>query len=180
MELYERALKIAISAHAGQLRKHDNTPYVSHPIMVARLLEQAGFGEVVVVAGLVHDVLEDTSVTEMELRNLLGDQVVDMVIAVSEAKELPWEDRKTAYVTQVLQAGESVWALSVADKIHNARDFVQFHGDVGPDAWKVFNRGKSKKLWFENLLYTELQKVWDHALLEEYAKAINALEQLAD
>jgi guanosine-3',5'-bis(diphosphate) 3'-pyrophosphohydrolase len=180
MELYEKALKTAIDAHAGQVRKHDHSPYVAHPIMVARMLEKAGFPEVVVAAALTHDVLEDTSVTEEDLRNKLGNQVVDIVVAVSEEKALPWEERKAAYVKQVVEANESVWAVSVADKIHNAADFIQFHAAAGPDAWKVFNRGKDKKIWFENLLYAELKNVWTHPLMDEYARLIIELEQLAD
>lgn len=180
MSVYEDALKIAVNAHAGQTRKHDGSAYISHPIMVARLLEQAGFEEVVVAAGLVHDVLEDTPVTEAELRAALGDVVVNIVTAVSEDKTVQWEDRKEQYVHAVVAGGELVWAVSVADKIHNARDFIQFHATAGADAWKVFNRGKEKKIWFEQLLYTELKKVWQHPLLDEYATCISMLETLTD
>ena len=104
MELYEQALKVAVAAHAGQVRKHDDTPYVTHPIMVARMLEYAGFSESIVAAALAHDVLEDTEVAEAQLRTQLGDEVVDIVVAVSEDKVLPWEERKAAYVKQVVEA----------------------------------------------------------------------------
>jgi guanosine-3',5'-bis(diphosphate) 3'-pyrophosphohydrolase len=180
MNLYETALKVAVKAHAGQVRKHDSIPYVYHPIMVARFVEQAGFHERVVAAALVHDVLEDTDVTEAELRQQLGDNVVNIVTAVSEDKGLPWEERKEQYVKSVVAGGEDVWAVSVADKIHNAQDLVQFHQAVGRDAWNVFNHGKEKKIWFEKLLYTELEKVWKHQLLDIYATKIIELEALLD
>jgi len=180
MNLYEKALKLAIQAHDGQKRKHDGSAYVAHPIMVSRLAEQAGFGETVVAAALVHDVLEDTSMTEAELKSALGDSVVNIVTAVSEDTALPWEERKEAYVRSVVAGGESVWAVSVSDKIHNADDLVEFHHAKGPDAWKVFNRGKDKKIWFERLLHSELRKVWQHPLLDTYEEKIKALEALAD
>jgi (p)ppGpp synthase/HD superfamily hydrolase len=180
MNLYETALKLAIKAHAGQKRKHDGSAYVAHPIMVARLVEQAGFSEIVIAAALVHDVLEDTAVTEIELRNQLGHEVVDIVTAVSENTNLPWEERKEAYVSNVVASKEAVFAVSVADKIHNAGDLIEFHKAVGPDAWKVFNRGKDKKIWFEKLLYTQLKKIWQHPLLDTYAVKISELEALAD
>lgn len=180
MDLYEQALKIATQAHSGQLRKHDGSPYISHPVMVARIIEHVGFDEVVVAAGLVHDVLEDTPVDEVTLRSALGDGVVDIVTAVSEDTSLPWEDRKERYVQCVVAAGPSVWAVSVADKIHNARDFIAYHALVGKDAWQVFNRGKAKKLWFENLLHSELSKVWNHPLLLEYGQCIKELEGLSE
>jgi guanosine-3',5'-bis(diphosphate) 3'-pyrophosphohydrolase len=180
MDLYQRALKIAIEAHKGQIRKHDGSAYVAHPIMVARILERAGFSEVVVAAGLTHDVLEDTLITESELRVLLGDAVVDIVAAVSEDQTLAWEERKEKYVSTVVTGGESVWAVSVADKIHNAQDFIAFHAMAGPSCWSVFNRDKEKKIWFEKLVHTELSKVWKHPLLDTYATLITTLESLAD
>ncbi len=180
MNLYETALKIAIKAHDGQKRKHDRSAYVTHPIMVARIVEQAGFGEIVVAAALVHDVLEDTTMTEAELRQQLGDDMVNIVSAVSEDATLPWEERKEAYVRSVVTAGESVWAVSVADKIHNAGDLISFHASAGPAVWKVFNRGKDKKIWFEKLLFTELKKVWHHPLLDTYESRIVAMEALQD
>jgi guanosine-3',5'-bis(diphosphate) 3'-pyrophosphohydrolase len=180
MDLYQRALKIAIEAHKGQIRKHDGSAYVAHPIMVARILERAGLNETVVAAGLTHDILEDTAITESELRVLLGDAVVDIVAAVSEDQSLPWEERKEAYVRSVVAGGESVWAVSVADKIHNAQDFAIFHAMAGPSCWSVFNRDKEKKIWFEKLVHAELSTVWQHPLLDTYGDLINTLESLAD
>ncbi|MEY3784101.1 MAG: hypothetical protein RLZZ230_423 [Candidatus Parcubacteria bacterium] len=178
MELYETALTIATQAHKEQVRKNDDSPYVIHPIMVARILEQSGFDETVQAAGLVHDVLEDTTVTEAELRAQLGDAVVDIVTAVSEDKALVWEERKQKYVEAVVAGGESVWAVSVADKIHNARSLISFHEAVGPSAWQIFNRGKEQKVQFERLVLKSLQSIWVHPLLEIYAQLIIELEQL--
>ena len=53
------ALKVAAVAHATQVRKGTALPYIAHPVHVARLLERAGLPEHVVVAGILHDVLED-------------------------------------------------------------------------------------------------------------------------
>jgi len=180
MDLYQKALKLAIRAHDGQKRKHDGSAYVSHPIMVGKILERAGFSEAVVSAGLVHDVLEDTKVSEDELRTELGDEIADIVVAVSEDKMLSWEERKEKYVASVVAGGESAWAVSVADKIHNAYEFISFYRESGASAWSVFNRGKDKKLWFEHLVHGELSKVWQHPLLDEYADHIKILETLED
>lgn len=180
MNLYEKALKIAIDAHEGQKRKHDGSAYIAHPIMVSRIIEAAGFPEASVVAGLVHDVLEDTIVPESILRSTLGDVVVDIVLAVSEDKALEWEERKEAYVKQVLWSDESVWIVSLADKIHNADDFIDFYSTDGAHAWTVFNRGKDKKIWFEEFLHAELSKVWQHPLLDVYAARIATLKTLAE
>lgn len=178
MELYERALTIAEKAHKDQVRKHDGSPYIVHPRAVAEILQIHGFSEAVVAAGLVHDVLEDSEVTEAELRAELGDAVVDIVTAVSEDKQLQWEERKQQYVEEVVASGEAVWAVSVADKIHNAKDLTAHYQVVGPALWQQFNRGKEKKLWFERLLLSELKKVWRHPLLDEYERLVEEMEGL--
>ncbi|MES2749659.1 MAG: HD domain-containing protein [Patescibacteria group bacterium] len=172
----ESALRLAMSAHALQTRKTDNSPYVIHPIMVAQLLTAYDVSEDVIVAALLHDVLEDTKVTAAEVKAEGGETVLHIVEAVSENKNLPWEERKEAYVHTVVAGGESVWLVSVADKIHNAESLLDHIAVAGDEAWSVFNRGKESKLWFENRLYTELTKVWQHPLLDRYGSIIKALE----
>lgn len=178
MDLVERAKEIATKAHEGQVRKTDGSPYINHPVAVAALVKAHGYPEVVIAAALVHDVIEDTNMTETRLREELGDKVVDIVTAVSENKNLEWEDRKEQYVESVVSAGESVWAVSIADKIHNAESIIEYHKEVGHAIWDMFNRGKEKKLWFENLLLTKLRKSWNHPLLDEYERLIKQMELL--
>lgn len=180
MTLYQTALTLAVSAHAGQVRKHNNSPYVVHPIMVARIVEAAGFNESVVAAALLHDVLEDTTVTAETIEREVGTDVLEMVQALSEEKSLSWRERKANYIQAVVAAGEAVWAISVADKIHNAESLIAFHAEVGSVAWQVFNKGKADKVWFESTLLTALQTVWQHPLLDHYARLVAQLETLED
>ena len=86
MELVDKARAIAEEAHQNQVRKTDGTPYIHHPLAVAEILKENNFPEEVVAAGLVHDVLEDTDISESKLREELGDEVVDIVLSVSEEK----------------------------------------------------------------------------------------------
>ena len=59
--IIKKAKEIAFKAHNGQRRKTENTPYISHPLAVAKILEKNGFSDEVVAAGLVHDVIEDSN-----------------------------------------------------------------------------------------------------------------------
>lgn len=63
------AYKVAAVAHARQVRKGTSLPYLAHPVHVARLLERAGLDEHVVVAGILHDVIEDLEPTDAATRN---------------------------------------------------------------------------------------------------------------
>lgn len=180
MTLTEKALRLAVTAHKEQLRKTDGSPYVAHPIMVGMLLKEYGFSEVVVAAGFTHDVLEDTSVTRAELVEALGEEVARIVDGVSEEMSLEWEVRKEQYVCGVAKADESIKAVSIADKIHNAESVISDYEIKGKDVWQPFNRGKDKKIWFEELLYTEVKKTWEHPLLERYGTVIDRLKELEE
>ncbi len=178
MNIVEQATLVAVAAHKDQVRKSDGTPYIVHPLMVARMLDRAGFSDAVVAAGIVHDVLEDTPVTAAELRQKLGDEVVNIVMAVSEDKELDWETRKQKYIEQVVMASDAAKAVSVADKIHNAESLVDAHAVQGSVVWTTFNRPREQKLQFERLMLESLQAVWQHPLLDRYAALVVTLETL--
>ncbi len=172
----EAALRLAYTAHGAQVRKTDNSPYIIHPIMVSHLLTQHSVSEEVIVAALLHDVLEDTTVSPDAIIAVGGEVVLAIVEAVTEDKSLPYEDRKSAYINQVVAGGEAVWLVSVADKIHNAQSLLDYIEQVGDTAWNVFNRGKADKLGFERKLHTALSAVWQHPLLDRYGQLIQTLE----
>jgi hypothetical protein len=134
--LIEAADRFAERSHLGHLRKGTERPYVEHPREVARLLAEAGAGEDVVVAGLLHDTVEDTGVTVAELRDAFGPRVAGLVAAVSEDKSRSWEERKRHTVAKLASAPEEVLLLTAADKLANARAI----GADGDGVWARFNR----------------------------------------
>ncbi len=176
--LVQKALAIATAAHEGQVRKTDKTPYINHPIAVARMLAGQGFGEIIVAAALAHDVVEDTDVSEETLRSELGDEVTDIVKAVSEDKELPWEARKEAYAESVRRGSDAVKAVSIADKIHNAQSIIASHKTMGNSIWESFNRDKETKLRNEEHMLAVFKKSWQHPLINEYESAISQMRML--
>jgi len=179
MDLIAKAEKIMREAHAGQTRKQNDTPYITHPQAVAKKLAAAKFSEIVQAAALVHDVLEDTDYPAEKLKTELGDEVYKMVQALSENKSLVWEERKLKYLESIKNSSEKVKAISLADKIHNLEDLIAGHVELGPAIWELFNRGKDKKIWFENQMLAMFQKTWAHPMIAEYAKLIKQAEQLA-
>ncbi len=174
----EMAALVAHTAHAKQTRKDDTTPYFIHPCMVAFKLMSYGFSDQVIAAGLVHDVLEDTDFTKEELEVLVGKPVVEIVLAVSEDKSLPWEERKALYIERVAAASDQVKAVSIADKIHNLESLFSAYQIHGEDVWKFFNRGRELKCWFEQTLCAEVKKTWKHPILDEYTILVERLNAL--
>ncbi|HEX8947034.1 MAG TPA: HD domain-containing protein [Candidatus Paceibacterota bacterium] len=176
--LVEKALVLALKAHEGQTRKEASTPYIVHPVRVAILLARYGFDDVIVAAGLVHDVVEDTSVSLEDVRRELGEEVAALVAPVTHDESLPWEERKKAYIESVHAASEGAKAVSVADKIANAESLLAAHAREGSAVWRHFNAGKEKKLWFEESMLTMLQESWQHPLVGAYAQAVQEMKAL--
>lgn len=178
MNLIEKAARIAVIAHDKQTRKSDGSPYIVHPFMTALKLLQNNFSDIIISAALVHDVLEDTDFSEKKLRETLGDEVLQIVKAVSEDKALPWEERKKQYIETVRNAPKGTKAVSIADKIHNLESLMAAHTDQGPEIWNKFNRGKEQKLWFEKEVLKMFKATWQHTLVDEYEALLNKVENL--
>jgi (p)ppGpp synthase/HD superfamily hydrolase len=178
MTLLEKALRMAAAAHEGQYRKDGHVPYITHPVMCAFILSKHAFAEEVVAAALVHDVLEDTTVTEEQMRKELGDTVTNLVLLVTYDPSLSWEEQRSAYIEKLRNAPADAKAISVADKIHNAQSLLDAHAKQGSLIWAQFNRPKEKKLWFEGEMLKMLQETWQHPLVDEYAALYEQMKGL--
>ena len=146
--------------------------------MVALKLAPYGFPEYVIAAALTHDVLEDTCFPEEKLRAELGEDVLEIVKAVTADDSLPWEEKKRKYIESVRRGPEGAKMVAVADKIHNIESLLMAYIEQGPELWKKFSRGKEQKLWFENEVLKMLRETWRHPLVEEYASLLEKEKQL--
>src|SRR5438477_6239669 len=121
-ERLDRALIVAARAHRDQRRKGSDVPYVQHPAHVAILLLKCGLPEDVAIAGVLHDVVEDTDVSLDAIRAEFGDAVASLVDAVTEKKlegaaPRPWRVRKEEQLAKIATASFEVAALKAADAL---------------------------------------------------------------
>lgn len=143
----DKALAFATEAHEGQVRKSTGEPYIGHPVAVAEVLEAFGADEDVVIAGLLHDVVEDTPYTLHDISVRFGPKVAWIVDYVTEQdKALGWEERKAAYLRRLADGPREARMVCLADKAVNMQDTVDLLVEEGPSAWKVFKRGREVKL----------------------------------
>jgi (p)ppGpp synthase/HD superfamily hydrolase len=119
--LVRRAYAFAEAAHRGQRRK-DGRAFIAHPVCVARLLQARGYDDEVLAAALLHDVVEDTSVTLGDLRERFGARVAELVAWVTENPALPTGERKRAYRETVRRSPHAARAICAADKVCNLAD----------------------------------------------------------
>jgi (p)ppGpp synthase/HD superfamily hydrolase len=176
--LIEKALMLALEAHGDQKRKEAPVPYIVHPVEVALIVAQHGFSDSVIAAALVHDVVEDTPKTLEDVKKELGEEVAALVAPVTHDDSLSWEDKKRAYIETVRSTSDEAKAISVADKIANAKSLLAAGKEQGTEIWKHFNRGRDKKIWFEKAMLDMLRETWQHPLVDEYAALVTEMERL--
>jgi guanosine-3',5'-bis(diphosphate) 3'-pyrophosphohydrolase len=126
IDLVKRAHKIAEKAHSGQFRK-SGEPYISHPLSVALILAELKLDYLCIVAAILHDCIEDTSVTKNDVMNQFGEQVAHIVEGVSKLTNLEFTSstQKQAQNFQKLILAMSkdmrVMIIKLADRLHNMR-----------------------------------------------------------
>jgi (p)ppGpp synthase/HD superfamily hydrolase len=121
-----RAAVFAARAHAGQVRKGEAAePYVNHVLEVAEILASHGAPKLAIMAGLLHDTVEDTEVTPAELTATFGEEVAAVVAEATDDKALPKETRKALQVAQAPKKSDAAKQLKLADKISNLRAMMQ-------------------------------------------------------
>jgi (p)ppGpp synthase/HD superfamily hydrolase len=117
------AYAFAADTHSEQRQESDGSPYIEHPVAVARLLQRAGFGVDVVSAGLLHDTIESSDLTSDELDRRFGGRVSALVSAMTEpARPGDFRARKRAHREQIRAAGSDAAAIFAADKIANVQN----------------------------------------------------------
>ncbi len=130
-ERINRAVEMAKKAHAGQFRK-TGEPYIIHPLAVKKILEEWGMDEDTVIAGILHDTVEDTSLTLNDIKNEFGESVaflVDGVTKLSSARNgmrdidtyLP--ETRDNFLRLMIALGDDIRVLIIklADRLHNLR-----------------------------------------------------------
>lgn len=171
-KLVELAARLAMRAHSGQMRKFDAAPYTIHPFMVALKLRKYNFPEEVIAAALAHDILEDTKIREVYLRRMLGDEVADIVNAVTYDHKLPWRLMKERYLDAIRSGPPGAKAVAVADKIHNLESILAAYSKYGSAIWEKFDGGREARLWFDGQVLAALKENWRHPLISEYERLL--------
>ncbi len=148
---YRRALRLAKKKHKGQFRM-GGAPYITHPMAVANMLENQGYGEDYLIAALFHDLLEDTNATEKKIRRIGGERVLEAVKRLTKENGYDMAD----YIARIKE-DPIAFAVKGADRLHNLRCAV-----VAPEAFRR--------------RYIDESRQWYVEFSDEIIDAANALE----
>ena len=180
-DIYADAVTYAAKAHAGQVRKGTDIPYISHPIAVSALVIESGGSENQATAALLHDVLEDCGAHHAsEISNRFGPDVLRIVEGLTDSvpnqngEKPEWRPRKEAYLAHLAEAPLDVVLVSACDKVHNATAIADDYASIGDAVFDRFSEPREKTIWY----YRELGRVLstrlgaDHRLVAKFDAAV--------
>ena len=126
MELIEKAYRLAEKAHGTQKRL-SGEPYIIHPLNVAAILAELGMDSESIAAGLLHDVVEDTSVDLQQIKKMFGEEIANLIDGVTKLGRIPYssrEEQQAENIRKMLIAMSEdirVIIIKLADRLHNMR-----------------------------------------------------------
>lgn len=176
LNLIIKTLDFAADKHKNQKRKGvDGTPYINHPIKVAKLLIENGkVADLnIILAALLHDTVEDTETTETELIDNFGKEITAYVMEMTDDKSLEKSIRKELQIKNAPHKSKGAKLIKICDKICNITDVID-----NPPHWWDKSRRYAYLDWAEKVVnalgevHTELQKIF-YEKLEEGRKLFN-------
>lgn len=125
----ENAFDVANKAHQGQFRA-SGRPYITHPTIVADILIDMGLDVSTICAALLHDTVEDTYVTDADLRKKFGDEIADLVAGVTKLDKIQFHNKEEEQAENMrkmffaMAKDIRVMLIKLADRLHNMRSLM--------------------------------------------------------
>lgn len=186
------AFAFAAKHHDRQVRKGTRLPYLTHPANVAVILTRYGRDEDTVIAGILHDVVEDCvregwtrEMLEDRIATKFGEPVLAAVLAVTKRKfdddgiELSREDIRADYLRRLADASESARWVCAADKVHNAGSILaDLRRTIDAESvWSRFSGGRTGSLqWYRDVRDRLAEVGFAAPILAELAALVSALD----
>ena len=162
---YQDALQFASHAHRKQMRKGSDVPYIIHPIECSMIVASITEDEDVIIAALLHDVIEDTDYGYEDIKNRYGKRVADLVQNETENKrndqsrESTWVIRKQETIDHIEKADYETKLICLGDKLSNIRASVRDYESDRNSFWNRFNQSDPKfQGWYYQTLRDILKK----------------------
>ena len=170
----ELAITTMLEAHGLGRRKSERGFEATHVLSVAMIVSDFRFAEDAVVAAILHDTLEDTTIERDVIRQQFGERVLAIVDDVTEPpKSVAWRARKETYIEHLRRSPrDEARAVASADKIHNLSNMVtgfETHGRAFAD---VFTSGIDGMVWYQRQVHGMLVDTWTHPIVDEHGRQL--------
>jgi (p)ppGpp synthase/HD superfamily hydrolase len=187
------AFAFAAKHHDQQVRKGTRLPYLTHPANVAVILTRYGCSDDTVVAGILHDVIEDCvregwtrEMLEERIAHKFGSSVLETVLAVTKRRtdddgiEMSYEDRSDDYLDRLELATEEALWVCAADKVHNANSILSdLRRTSFPETvWGRFSAGREGTVrWYQRVAERLREIGFTAPIVDELATAADELSR---
>lgn len=184
MGRFEEAVIYATNMHNGKTRKVSGVPAILHSMEVAQIISLLTDNVDVMIAGLLHDVVEDTDGTLEEIREKFGDRVAKLVGSETENKyegtdkSQTWKRRKEESIKELAAFNDrDVEILWLADKLSNIRSLARDYSERGDKLWESFNqKDPQMHKWYYKTIAEILEMHFNRTgAYKEYVLHINSI-----
>lgn len=189
------AFAFAAKHHDRQVRKGTKLPYLTHPANIAVILTRYGCDDETVVAGILHDVVEDCvrdgytrDMLEQRIGEKFGETVLQTVLQVTQRRldddgvELSSADRKIDYLERLSEATEKARWVCAADKLHNGRSILSDLKRTmdSQTIWSRFSGGREATVaWYRDVHEKLMALGFDAPIMEELKQTVEELSKQA-
>ena len=183
----QKAVELAIKTHEldqKQKRKGKDIAYIAHPLTVGLILARANASEDVVIAGLLHDAVEDSvdddDISKQKIKDLFGDEVLSLVMSVSEKnKNLPWEERKKNFLEELKKFSKESLILKSADIINNLNEIADDYKKDGDKMFDRFNAPKDRVLGHKlEAIEVILKQYPENSLADDLRETVQRIKEI--
>ena len=187
------AFAFAAKHHDRQVRKGTKLPYFTQPANIAVILSRYGCGDNTLVAGILHDVAQDSiregatlEILEQRIGEKFGAETLSLLLAVTQRRldddgiELDSDEMKTDYLDRLASAPRPALWVSAAEKLHNANSLLSdVRRTMDPDSvWSRTSGGRDATVkWYRDVLNRFTQVGFTEPITQELAEAVSALEK---
>jgi len=172
----QKAIRFATKTHEvyqKQKRKGKDIAYITHPLTVGLILAHSGASESVVVAGILHDTIEDSiedkRVSYEMIQERFGKDVADLVLSVTEKnKDKSWQERKNEAIEDIEKFNNDSLLLKSVDLIANLNEVVEDHNKDGDEIFSRFNASKADTINHQLKVIQIIISKWDNNPMKDY------------
>lgn len=181
------AIHLAIETHeinGKQKRKGKNVPYIVHPFAVGLILARAGGKEELIIAGMLHDTIEDSvpekKVTKEKIEEIFGNEVAELVSSVTDdQKSNTWEERKQRALEHIKDFSNDTVLLKSADVMSNVSEIKDDYDIIGDKIFDIFYSTKERTLEvYKNVIDALILKYPESPLKGDLEVLLRKIEEM--
>lgn len=178
-QLLDKAILYATKAHEGTERRGKGFPYIVHPLEALAIAASITNDQEILAAAVLHDTIEDTTVTIDDLKREFGQRVTDLVVSETDFDEAPngrkltWRERKQRDIDNLKKISRDAKIVAIGDKLSNMRAIARDYKVKGDELWQMFHeKDKATHAWRYKALRDAMADLNDTFAFQEFDRLV--------